>query len=156
MTTLTKTAGAQYVQNATFRWTEADDMVNTSGASAGFNDTTGTTYDVIPLPYGAQVIGGLFTVLTASDDAGTATVKIGDSANDDRYSKNTTIDLKTTGATALPADVGTILSYVGYESLGEPIRLTIANGTGGGTAGEFLLQVSYVVDGRVTENLKTY
>ena len=155
MATLTPTTAAQYVQNATFRWTSADAMVDTSDALTNFKATTGV-FDVIPLPYGAQVIGGLFTVLVVSNDSGTATVKLGDSANDDRYSKNTTIDLKTLGATALPADVGTVLSYVGYESLGEYLRLTIANNTGDATTGEFLLQVSYVVDGREPENLRTY
>lgn len=155
MATLKAATSAQNVQNATFRWTSADAMLNTSGALTNFKAATGL-FDVIPLPYGAQVIGGLFTVLVVSNDTGTATVKIGDSANDARYSKNTTIDLKTLGATALPADVGTILGYVGYESLGEPVRLTIANNTGNATTGEFLLQVSYVVNGRQTENLKTY
>jgi hypothetical protein len=130
-------------------------MVDTSDALTNFKATAGV-FDVIPLPYGAQVIGGLFTVLVVSNDSGAATVKLGDSANDDRYSKNTTIDLKTLGATALPADVGTVLSYVGYESLGEYLRLTISNNTGDATTGEFLLQVSYVVDGRETENLRTY
>ena len=153
MTALTHAVSVQYPMVATFAFGVADTMKTTAGVSTLIAKVDGI-YAVIPLPYGAQVIGGAFTVLTASNDSGTHTVKIGDSVNDDRYSKNTTIDLKTAGATSLPADVGTVLSYVGYQSLGESIQLTFAAGTEDATAGSYILQVMYIVSGRQNENAK--
>jgi len=153
MSTLKAATGAQYVQEAHFDFTMADAMVDTSKNLTNFKATSGV-FDVIPLPYGAQVVGGSFTVYTVSNDSGTAIIDIGDSVVDDRY-VNTSIDLKTLGSTNLDW-VGTVRTYQGYKGLGEAIRVTIANNTGDATTGSFRLSVQFIIDGRQTENLKTY
>lgn len=145
--TLKFTTGAQYVQEANFIWDNSvpDSMIDTSGNVTQFNATTGV-FDAIPLPYGSEVVGGMVETQVVSNDAGTATVSVGDSALTTRYI--TTTDVKTALASAA-------LVPTGRSSLGEPIRITVANNTGGATTGKIKVRVLYVVTNRVSENLKT-
>lgn len=145
MATIKKTSGAQWPLVATFEFTVADAMKNSAGVLSDLDDDG--TFPVIPLPYGAQVIGGDFTVEVVSNDTGTHTVKIGDSGNDDRYSNNTTIDLKSLGRTAL--------TPTGYVNVTDGIELLLAAGNADATTGSFKLNVLFVVEGRQSENLKT-
>lgn len=145
MAVLKATRGAQYPLTARFKFNIADSMVNTSAVSAVFGASTGTVYDVINLPNNAIVTGGSLHVTTVSNDASTATLAIGDSASATRY----------LAATNLKAIARTALVPTGYLGLGENIRITIANATGGATTGDFEVEVSFVIDGRVNEAYTT-
>lgn len=149
MATLVKTPGAQYALHASFTYdvSASDTMLNINAVATQFKAATASTptYDVVPLPYGAQVIGGDVTVLTVSNDTGAATISVGDSASATRY----------LGATNTKALARTALVPTGYQGLGESIRITLANANGDATTGKVKLQVTFVIDGRQNENLKT-
>lgn len=147
MATLTKTPSAQWALTAVFQFdiANSDAMVNTSAVSTAFKAAAGTTYDIVPLPYTSQVIGGDMTVLVVSNDTGTSTCSVGDSASATRY----------LGATNLKALARTALVPTGYQGLGEAVRITIANQNGDATTGKVRFHVTFLIDGRATENLKT-
>ena len=147
MATLKKTPAAQTILAADFAFNiaNADAMVNTSGVSTAFSASAGTVYDIISLPYGAQVVGGDMTVLVVSNDTGTATAALGDSASATRY----------LAATNIKALARTALTITGYQSLGEAVRLTVANQNGNATTGHVKFVVHFVFSNRATENLKT-
>ncbi len=145
MATLKKVTGAQYPLRASFEFVVGDQMVATDGALSDFI-TNGKAFDVLTLPYGAQVIGGDIIVHTASDVVTTHTLSVGDSALATRY--GTTVNLKAAARTAL--------AITGYKSLGEALRLTIAATGGGGTVGRVQVMVEFVMAAtRQNENLKT-
>lgn len=147
MSTLKKTPNAQTVLCAefTFDIASGDAMLNTGGVLTEFKATAGV-FDVVPLPIGARVVGGDVAGIVASNDSGTATVSVGDSANATRYV--TTASFKTAIRTAL---VPTSHVY----SNGGDIRITVANGTGDATQGKCRITLLYVVENRASENLKT-
>lgn len=145
MALLKKSTSAQYPLRASFEFLYNDTMVDIAGATSDFN-TTGKAFDVIPLPYGAQLHGGELIVKTASNAVTTHTCSVGDSASATRY--GATIDLKTAARTAL--------TLTGYVSLGEALRLTIAQTGGAATAGKFQVMIEFSLAGtRANENLKT-
>lgn len=141
MALLRKNRTAQYPLYADFTFTVADTLANTAGVVTALNVAGAQTYEPLALPPGAVIVGGELVVNTASNDAGAATLSVGDSANATRYLGATTI--KTAGRTAL--------TLTGYNSLGEDIRLTISNATGGATTGSFTVRIAYVVAGRSNE-----
>jgi len=130
----------QYPLVAEFTFNLTDTMVNTSGVETAFKATAGI-FDVIKLPVNANVIGGELVVETVSDETGTATVKIGDSANDARYLT----------ATNLKAAARTALTLTGYRGSGEDIRITLANQNGNAAAGKATIRVMYTIQGRANE-----
>jgi hypothetical protein len=135
------TRGSQKPQVATFEFEVTDTMVNTSGVEQAFSAAAGV-FDVINLPVNAQVIGGDVTVVTVSNDTGTATLAIGDASSATRYLAATTI--KTAARTAL--------TLTGYEhATGENIRFTLANASGNATAGKVRVTVQYIVRNRMDE-----
>jgi hypothetical protein len=146
MATLKKTRSAQYALSATFEFNiaTADNMLDIAGVSKAFS-VTAPVYDIIPLPYGSVVTGGDMIVKTISNDTGTATAAIGDSASAARYMAAT--DIKTAARTAFVP--------TGYAGLGEALRLTLANQNGNATAGRVKFRVDFYVDNRQNENLKT-
>lgn len=152
MATIKPTSGAQYPLVATFEFTMADAMKNTSGTLTNFKATSGV-FDVIPLPYDAIVTDGHFDVVVASNDSGTSTVTVGNSVDADMWSDNTTIDLKTLGRTKL-MKTGTVITAQAVKLLGESVQLTIANGTGDATTGTFRMVIEFVIGGRQNENLR--
>lgn len=147
MATLKKATGAQYPLHASFEFNVAagDVMVPVAGGAAvGFN--TSNAFDIVPLPFGAQVIGGDLIVHVASDVVTTHTLSVGDSASATRY----------LGATNIKAAARTALVPTGYKSLGEAIRITSAAAGGGGTVGRVQVMVEFVMaETRQNENLKT-
>lgn len=145
MTTLLKTPSAQYPLVATFAWTNSDAMLTASAVLTNFKATGSPVFEVASLPYGAQVTGGDLTVLAVSDDTGTATVTVGDSASAARY----------LGATNLKALARIVLVPTGFQNTTTGIRITIANQNGDATVGTFRLTIQFVIDGRANENLKT-
>jgi hypothetical protein len=153
MATLTHSVGVQWPLVATFEFTMADAMKTTSGVLTNFKATAGV-FGVIPLPYDAIVLDGVFDVIVVSNDTGTSTVKVGNSVDNDMWSDNTTIDLKTLGRTKL-MKTGTVITAQSVKLLGESVLLTIANNTGDATTGQFRLAVEYVIGNRQTENAAT-
>lgn len=124
---------------AEFTFNLTDTMVNTAGATQAFSAAAGI-FEPINLPPNAVVIGGDMTVETVSNDTGTATLKLGDSADDDRY----------LAATSIKSAARTALTPTGYRGTGQNIRITLANANGDATAGKVSLRVMYVITGRGT------
>lgn len=145
MALLKKTPAAQWPLVAQFDFSITDTMARVADGVAQAFSGASAAYDVIPLPYGAQVIGGDVVVLTVSDDTGTATMSVGDSASATRY----------LGATSIKAAARTALVPTGYQGLGESIRLTVANQNANATTGRVRTTVLFTVEGRASENLKT-
>ncbi len=141
MALLKKNRGAQWPLYQDFTFTVADTMVDTAGATNSMAVVGSKTYDVCGLPVGAVVIGGELVVNTVSNDATTATVSVGDSVSATRY----------LGATTYKTAARTALVPTGYNGLGEDLRITVANGTGGATTGSVTVRVGYVVGGRTNE-----
>lgn len=133
---------AQYSQVADIKFTMADSMVDTAGATTNFKAVAGV-FEPIPLPNGATIIAGEMVVEVASDDTGTATISVGDSINATRYLAATSI--KTVGRTAL--------ALTGYRGTGENLRVTLANASGNATAGTVTLRADYVIDKRMHETV---
>ena len=140
MTTLKAARSAQNPQVASFKFTMADAMVDTSGATTNFKATAGV-FEPIPLPIGAILIGGDVTVETASDDTGTATIAVGDSGSASRY----------LSATSIKSAARTALVPTGYRGTGEDLRITLANQNGNAANGTVTVRVEYIIDGRATE-----
>lgn len=145
MTTLTKTPGAQWPLIATFDWTNADGMLTVAGVLTNFKATGSPVFEIASLPFGAQVVGGDLAVITASDETGTSTVSVGDSGSATRY----------LGATNLKAAARTALVPTGFQNTTTGIRITVANANGDATVGSFRIHVTFMINGRVLENLKT-
>ena len=100
----------------------------------------GTAEDAIDLPGGAVVTGGDVTVITPWNSATSATLKLGDKLDDDRYT-TAAIDLKTAGRTAL--------TVTGYQTpIAESIKALLAQAGAGATAGLARVTVHYYVQGR--------
>lgn len=142
MALVKKNRGLQYPLVAEFTFNLTDTMVATDGTARAFSAAgAAAIFDAIGLPPNAVVVGGDLTVETVSDDTGTATVAIGDSASSTRY----------LAATNLKAAARTALTLTGFRGAGEDIRLTFANANGNATAGKATVRVTYIVSGRTNE-----
>lgn len=140
MSKKTTTRGAEYILSASFEFNIADTMVDVNGVEKSFADTAGV-FEAINLPQGSQVVGGDLTVITASDETGTATLAVGDVDSATRYA----------AATNIKAAARTALTLTGYQNLaGENVRITLANANGNAAAGKVKLTVQYI-SGKVNE-----
>jgi len=100
--------------------------------------TAGTAQVAIDLPHGAVLVGGDAVVKTSFNAATTATLKVGDKGDDDRYGS---LDVKTVGSTAL--------TMTGYKhNVGEPLLVSFAQTGTAATTGQMRLAVQYYVEGR--------
>jgi hypothetical protein len=143
MATLRKNRTVQYPMVAEFTFSVTDQMPATDGVTRVFNAAgAAQVFNISGLPPLANVIGGEVVVEVASNDAGTSTIAVGDSALATRYLGATSI--KTAGRTALVP--------TGYRGNGEDIYITLANATGGATAGTVTVRVMYTVQNRTSEN----
>lgn len=110
--------------------------------TVGFADiaTYGTAEDAFDLPGNAVLAGGDVTVLTPWNSATTATLKLGDATDDDRYTASP-IDLKTAGRTAL--------TLTGYKhTVAEELKALVAQTGAAATAGRARISILYYVEGR--------
>ena len=110
----------------------------------GFADITtyGTAEPAIDLPGNAVVVGGDVVVTTAWNSATTATLKLGDAADDDRYTA-AAVDLKTVGRTAL--------TLTGFKhTVSEALKALVAQTGAAATAGSARITIQYFVEGRST------
>lgn len=107
-----------------------------------FNDPAedGEAENAISLPANAIVVGGDVTVLEAWDSGTSATLKLGDADDDDRYT-GTPVNLKNAGRTAL--------TLTGYKhAIDEFLKATFAQEGTAATQGKARITVLYVVEGR--------
>ncbi len=139
MTTQISARGAQYPLTAYFEFSVTDQMKNVSGVLSNLNASG--TFEVIPLPPNAVVVGGAVTVVAASNDSGTSTIAVGDSGNATRY----------LGATSDKTAARTALVPTGYTGTGENIRITLADQNGDATLGTIRVEVEYIVKSRQNE-----
>jgi len=101
------------------------------------------TFDCIPLPLGATIIGGDLVVETAYVGPTTATITLGTAAVPAAY-------LAATSVTAVGRTP--ILLTTPLASLdGSNVRMTLTYTGGNATAGRVRVRVSYMVDGRINE-----
>ena len=108
----------------------------------GYADVTtyGTAENAFDLPGNAILLGGDVVVKTAWNSATTATLKLGDATDDDRYTSSA-IDLKTAGRTAL--------TLTGYKhTVAEALKALIAQTGTAATAGALRITLLYMVEGR--------
>lgn len=100
----------------------------------------GAVQDAIELPGDAIVVGGFVQPITTFNAATTATLKVGDALDDDRY-------------TATAADVKALavvpLTITGYQmpAMGK-LKVTYASTGAAATTGKCRLAVSYIRAGR--------
>lgn len=105
----------------------------------------GTAESAIDLPGGAIVTGGDITVVDPWNSATTATLKLGDKVDDDRYTA-AAVDLKTAGRTAL--------TLTGHKHGGiESLKALFAQTGAVATKGEVRITVEYIAEGRATASL---
>lgn len=108
----------------------------------GYADITayGTAEEAFDLPGNAILLGGDVVVKTPWNSATTATLKLGDGTDDDRYTSSA-IDLKTAGRTAL-----TITGY--KHTVAEALKALVAQTGAAATAGAARITITYYVEGR--------
>ena len=102
-------------------------------------DFTEGTLDVAELPGNAIVTGGFISVTTAFDAGTTATVKLGDADDDDRYGAG--LDMSSVGKVDL-VPTGHVNSRVG------DLTLTYAETGDAATKGEAILVLEYIEIGK--------
>lgn len=142
MAALKPSRNVQYPLHQEFTFNIGDTMTAVDASVNNILAVAGSkVYEAINLPAGAVVTGGSLVVETASNDATTATVSVGDSGNAARY----------LGATSIKAAGVTNLVPTGFRGAGENLRITVANGSGGATTGKVTVRLAYVLPGRAHE-----
>lgn len=142
-TTALPVVAAQPIMSAYFEYDLSSvtiNIVNTVGVTVSMA-AAAVVAKAINLPTSAEVIGGELNVLVASNDTGTATIAVGDSASASRYLGATSI--KSTGRTALVP--------TGFIGAGEGIQLTWANQNGNATLAKVRVRIDYIISGRAKE-----
>lgn len=123
----------------TYQW-----PLNSGPLTFAFGDlTSGTGVAALRLPPGAIVVGGSVVVQTAWNSGTTATLKVGDGDDDDRYTLPA-IDLTSTGRTAL--------TLTGHKYANpDDLELLLTETGSPATEGEGYIEVEIVMEGRVSE-----
>ena len=135
------TRGSQDVQFASYEFNITDTSAQVDGSVKPFNAQAVNVVGFF-LPVNALVLDGDITVVTPSNESGTATLSIGDSAVANRYASN--VDMKSAARTVLTAS--------GYSNAGGlDMRVSLANQNGDATAGKVRVTVRYITLGRVME-----
>jgi hypothetical protein len=101
------------------------------------------TFDCIPLPVGAVIVGGDVVVETAYAGATAATLSLGIAGSLTALAN--AVDIKTAARTALTLTTPLV------ANAGQNIRATIAYTVANATAGKVRVNLSYLVDGRAQE-----
>lgn len=103
-------------------------------------------FDCIPLPVGAQIVGGDVVIETAYAGATAATLSLGIAGA--TASLASAVDLKGAAQTRTALLLTSVLQSV---AAGANVRATIAYTVANATAGKARVRVQYVVDGRAGE-----
>jgi hypothetical protein len=102
------------------------------------------SFDCIPMPVGAVIIGGEAIVETAAAGSTAYTVSLG-------IAGNTTAYLNAQSALATGRTALTLTTPLVSNAAGNNLRATIAYTVANATAGKVRLRVQYTVDGRANE-----
>lgn len=150
MALLTATRTAQRPLIAEFVFNYDDTAVDSvAGTTKTFGSTFGQTLvlDAINMPRGAYICGGEVVVETAWATSTAATISVGTSADADKLTNDTTVDLKTSARTALTLLPAGILA----SNTGTNIRITVNATVANATAGKARVRVMYTIDDRAEE-----
>lgn len=120
---------------------------STDPLEAGLTAGTGVTFDCIPLPVGAVIIGGEVIVETAFVGIGAgATLNVGIAGATSALLSAFDLDAATVGSrTAL------LLTAPLVANNGQNVRMTTSGLTATATAGKVRIRVQYTIDGRTSE-----
>jgi hypothetical protein len=110
----------------------------------------GEVVNAVHLPPAARVVGGGIYVKTPFNISDAAEADVGDAGDPNRYSA-TPVDLTTAGFT--PFD---ITGYGAPTPLWLSLTIDAAGNAGDGDAGEAIVMVQYVIDGRGSEVVPFY
>lgn len=105
--------------------------------------TSGTAAAIADLQGGEMIVGGSVTVATAWDSGTTATLKLGDDDDDDRYT-SAAVDLTTAGRTALTL-TGDVMSVA------TELKALFEETGAAATAGEAVIEFTVLREGRQNE-----
>jgi hypothetical protein len=145
MALLKATRTAQYPQVAEFVFNFNDTMVDVNGVTKTFGSVFGDagTFEVLPLPVGAVVVGGEVIVETAGAGPTAYTMNVGINGSATAFAS--AVDLKTAARTAL-----TISAPLTSNS-GQNVRVAITSTVANATAGKARVRVMYTIDNRAQE-----
>lgn len=146
MAKLTKARSAQYPLVAEFVFNFNDTMLDINSVEKSFGSvyTDAGTFEVIPLPPGAVIVGGELIVETQGVGPTAYTVSVGNSSSATAYLAAT--DLKAASGTR------TALTGLGLGSNdGKNVRIAIASTVANASAGKARVRVMYTIDGRANE-----
>jgi hypothetical protein len=103
------------------------------------------TFDAIPLPLGAVVVGGEVIVETVAAGSTAYTVSVGIAGATTAYAS--AVSALTAGRTALTLSTTVPMT----SNSGQNVRLTIAYTVANATGGKVRVRVMYTIDGRANE-----
>lgn len=104
------------------------------------------TFDCIPLPPGAQIVGGDLVIETAYAGSTAATITLGIAGTLTNILASTSLLAAANTRSAL-----LLTSALTSNAAGANVRATIAYTVANATAGKARIRLQYVVDGRMTE-----
>lgn len=126
-------------------------LADPSSAVSGLTAGTGISFDAIPMPLGAVIVGGEVIVDTAYVGIGaSATLSLGIAGSTTALVNAMDLDAATAGSrTALTLTTPLLCNA------GQNIRLTTAGLTATATAGKVRVRVQYTIDGKMDEVVTT-
>lgn len=147
MAKLKATRGAQWPLVAEFVANYSDTMLDVNGVEKTFGSvyTDAGTFEVIPMPIGAVIVGGELIVETQGVGPTAYTVSVGNSSSATAYLAATDLKAASGTRTAL-----LLTSALGSND-GKNVRITIASTVANASAGKFRIRVMYTIDGKANE-----
>jgi hypothetical protein len=151
MALIRKARTAQWPLCAEFVFNFNDTMVDINGVTKtfGFNYLDAGSFDVIPLPLGAVVVGGEVIIEAQGVGPTAYTMNVGTSAAAAAYAS--AVDLKgaanTRTALLLTAALG--------SNDGKDVRIAITSSVANASAGKVRVRIMYTLDNRANENTIT-
>lgn len=106
------------------------------------------TFDALPLPYGAVVVGGEIINEVAFVGPTACTLKVGIAGTLEAYLGAAAGLLLAAAKTRVPL----VLTDAMASSAGQNVRLTMAYTVANATAGKVRVRIMYTIDGRADEN----
>jgi hypothetical protein len=147
MAKLFATRGAQPVMSSEFIFSYNDTAVDSvTGTTKTFGSVFGDVivFDCIPLPPGAQVVGGDLVVETQGVGPTAYTVALGVAGNTACYLAATSLLAAANTRTAL------LLTSALASNNGANVRMTINSTVANASAGKFRITIQWKMDGRQT------
>ena len=158
-----RTAQMPLVQEFSFEWNDwvvdsADGVKKTLGSTVALSDDplesglTGPvantiTFDCLPMPVGAVIVGGELIIETAYAGSTAATITLGIAGTLTNILGSTSLMAAAQTRTAL------LLTSVLTCNAGLNVRATIAYTVANATAGKARVRLMYTIDGRAAENV---